>query len=184
MSVIAQIKDDRNPDGGGTKINRFLANRGVIIIKEIREIGSMKCDYGVKLKAETVILATAKSSTKVSQKSFGIRLESIFSEDDEFAAYLDYDETEEFSNAITFVFEAAQRIACEKRDYTEAVFSTKDDISVGFYQDLDQDQKAFLRLGSGSRSIFMSVPFLLSVKKLVDAARAHLIKKGAGTEQN
>ena len=32
----------------------------------------MKCEYGANIHAETVILRTAKSSTKVESKTFGI----------------------------------------------------------------------------------------------------------------
>ncbi|MBI1831864.1 MAG: hypothetical protein HYR84_10480 [Planctomycetes bacterium] len=183
MNEITEVKGVVSTDEGGTKITRFLANKGVILIKETREIGSIKCEYGAKLKADTMILATAKSSTKVSQKSFGVRLESTDSKEREDSAHLDFDESEEFSNAITFIHEAAQRIANEKRDYTEATFRTKDHIEIGFYQDVDQVQKAFVRLGGRGEIVFIPITSLPIVKKLIEAARAHLIKKGAGAEE-
>ncbi len=96
---------------------------------------------------------------------------------------MDFDETEEFSNAITFIHEVSQRIANEKRDYTEATFSTKDQIQIGFYQGVDQEQKAFVRLGGLGGLCFIPVTSLPTVKKLIEAARAHLIKKGAGAEE-
>ncbi len=86
MNEITAVEGDSRLDEGGTKINRFLANKGVIIIKETREIGTIKCEYGAKLKAATMILATAKSSKKVSQKSFGIRLDSSDSKEREDSA--------------------------------------------------------------------------------------------------
>ena len=170
-------------DAGGTRINRFLANRGVIIIKETKDIGTIKCKYSAKLKAETMVLATAKSSTKVSQRSFGIKLESTDSKAHESSALLDFDESEEFCSAITFIHEASQRIVTEKRDYTEATFSTKDLIQIGFYQTVDQDQKAFVRLGVRGGLCFIPISSLPTVKRLIEAARDHLIKKGAGTEE-
>src|SRR4051812_36045462 len=110
MNEITEAISSSNSDEAGTKINRFLANKGVIIIKEMREIGSVKCEYGAKLQAGTMILATAKSSTRVSQKSYGIKLESTNSQERESSALLDFDESEEFTNAITFIYEASQRI--------------------------------------------------------------------------
>jgi hypothetical protein len=183
MSEITPVPGSAKSEDTGTKINRFLANTGVIIIKETREIGTIKCDYNSKLKAETMILATAKSSIKVSQKSFGVRLESKDSKDREDAALLDFDESEEFSNAVTFIHQAAQQIANEKRDYTEATFSTKDHIQIGFYQTTEQEQKAFIRLGMRRGITFIPVASLPTVKKLIEAARAHLIKKGAGAQE-
>lgn len=178
MNEITQAEDRVE---GGTKIGRFLANTGVIIITETREIGTIRCEYGAKLKAETMILATAKSSTKISQKSFGIRLTTIDAKQREETAALDFEESEEFSNAITFVHEAAQRIASEKRDYTEATFTTKDGIQVGFFQTVDQDQKAFVRMGRRANHCFVTIDSLPTVKKLIEGARAHLVKKGAAT---
>lgn len=172
--------DSTNPEQAGTRISRFLANRGVIIIKEIREIGSMRCEHQAKLKAATMILATAKSSTRVSEKDPGIRLEAIDHREDEESAHLDFDESEELSKAITFIHEAAQRIAGEKRDYTESAFGTKDEIAIGFYQDVDQAQSAFNRLSRHAKSCFLEIGSLPMLKKLVEGARAHLIKKGAG----
>jgi hypothetical protein len=183
MNDITAASDHFNSEAAGTKINRFLANRGVIIIKETKEIGTIKCAYGGKLKAETMILATAKSSTKISEKSFGIRLETTDSKEHESTALLDFDESEEFSNAITFIHEASLRIVSEKRDYTEATFNTKDHIQIGFYQSTDQTQQAFVRLGARGELIFVPITSLPTVKKLIDAARAHLIKKGAGAEE-
>jgi hypothetical protein len=183
MNDITTTNDKSNPEGAGTKINRFLANTGVIIIKETKEIGTIKCNHEAKLKAETMILTTAKSSTKVSRKSFGIRLEVTDSEQHKSSALLDFDESEELSNAITFIHEASQRIVTEKRDYTEATFNTKDNIQIGFYQTVDQEQQAFVQLGTRGEMIFIPVSSLPTVKKLIEAARAHLIKKGAGAEE-
>src|SRR5436853_418705 len=130
-----------------------------------------------------MILATARSSAKVSGKTFGIRLETVDSKDRKESAVLDFDESEEFSNAITFIHEAAQRLANEKRDYTEATFSTKDSIQIGFYQTTEQEQKAFIRLGIRGDLCFLPVSSLPSLKKLIETARTHLQRKGAGPSE-
>ena len=171
-------------DGGqdGTRLGRFLADRGVIILKEMRPVGSMKCNHGAKISVETMILTTAKSSTRISDKSFGIRFETIDSDERERIANLDFDESEEFGKAVTYFFDVAKRIILEQRDYTEATFSTKDGIQVGFYQDVDQNQTAFFRVGSSGDLLFFRPEDLPKIRSLVDQTRAHLMKKGAGAE--
>src|SRR5262245_28033314 len=77
MNELTPTGQAENVGASGTKVGKFLANRGVIIIKELKDIGTLKCEYGEKIHAETLILATAKSSTNIQAKTFGVRLESI-----------------------------------------------------------------------------------------------------------
>ena len=123
MSEIVADSEDRGPERPRTIIGRYLAHRGVIIIKETREIGALKCEQGKKVAAETLMLATARGSQEQLGKTFGIRLESPCDDGGTQSAVLDYDETEEFCNAIQFLYEAALRLAPLKTDHTEATFS-------------------------------------------------------------
>ena len=179
MSELLPAGQFGNAAPSGTTVGKFLANRGIIIIKEIRDVGTLKCEHGAKLHAETLILSTAKSSTKIAEKTFGIRLERIMDGETEDRATLDFDEAEEFCNAVQFMVEAAQKIATGRTDYIEVCFSTKDSIQVGFYQTTDREQQAFIKLGDRAESTFLEVDSLPSFKKLVEAARSHLLQKGA-----
>jgi hypothetical protein len=179
---MSEIVDD--PENGGSErprtiIGQFLAHRGVIIIKETREIGALKCEQGKKVAAETLMLATAKGGKKMLGKRFGIRLEALHDDGGTQSAILDYEETEEFCDAIQFLHEAAQRLAPLKTDHTEATFSTKDMIKVGFYQSLEQQQLAFIQVGDRGDFCFFQVASLPSFKKLIEAARSYLLLKGA-----
>jgi hypothetical protein len=136
MSEIVADSEDGGSEHPRTIIGRFLAHRGVIIIKETREIGALKCEQGKKVAAESMMLATARGGKKMLGKTFGIRLEALHEDGETQSAVLDYEETEEFCNAIHFLHEAAQRLAPLKTDHTEATFSTKDMIKVGFYQSI------------------------------------------------
>jgi hypothetical protein len=179
MSEIVADPEDEGSERARTIIGRFLAHRGVIIIKETREIGALKCEQGKKVAAETMMLATAKGSKKMLGKTFGIRLEALHEDGGTQSAVLDYEETEEFCNAIQFLHEAAQRLAPLRTDHTEATFSTKDMIKVGFYQSTEQQQLAFIQLGDRGDFCFFQVASLPSFKKLIEAARSYLLLKGA-----
>jgi hypothetical protein len=180
MSEIVADSVNGGPERARTIIGQFLAHSGVIIIKETREIGALKCEQGKKVAAETLTLATAKGSKKMLGKTFGIRLEAPLDDGGTQSAVLDYEETEEFSNAIHFLHEAAQRLAPMKLDHTEATFSTRDMIKVGFYQSTEQQQLAFIQLGDRGDFCFFQVSALPSFRKLIEAARSYLVLKGAG----
>ena len=179
MSETMADPEDRASDQSRTMIGQFLAQSGIIIIKETREIGALKCEEGKKVLAETLTLATAKGSKKMLGKTFGIRLEATLEQGGTRSAVLDFDETEEFCQAIQFLYEAAERLAPLKVDHTEATFSTKDKIQVGFYQSTEQQQLAFVQLGDRGDFCFFQLVSLLSFKRLIEAARSYLVLKGA-----
>jgi hypothetical protein len=180
MSEIMADPEDRSPERPRTIIGRFLAHREVIIIKETREIGALKCERGRKVAAETLMLATARGTRKRLGKTFGIRLEAMHDDGGTQSAVLDYDEAEEFCNALQFLYEASLRLAPLKTDHTEATFSTRDMIKIGFYHSTEQKQLAFIQLGDRGDFCFFQVASLLSFKKLIEAARSYLLLKGAG----
>lgn len=179
MRGISMAGQSDNAEPSGTKIGQFLVNRGVIMIKEMKEIGVLKCDHGKKIQAETMILRTARSSTRIDQKTYGIKLEVLEDGDISDSALLDFDESEEFCNAIQFIFEAAQKVATQRTDYIETTFLSKDEIKVGFFQTTDQRQQAFVSLSLRGDSCFLAVQSLPAFLNLIVKARDHLLLKGA-----
>lgn len=167
----------------GTKIGRFLADRGIILLKETRPIGSLRCQHGYKIEVGTIILTSTKNSTRPTRKTFGVRFDVSEGGNQGRIGSLDFDEIAEFANALAYFHAAAGRIANERRDYTEATFSTKDGIQVGFYQTVDQDQHAFFTSHPAGKAAFMSIDDLMKLKALIDQARVHLAKKGAEGEE-
>jgi hypothetical protein len=180
MSEIVSDPEGGGPERPRTIVGQFLAHSGVIIIKETREIGALKCEQGRKVAAESMMLATAKGSKTMLARTFGIRLEAHLEDGVAQSAILDYEESEEFSSALYFLHESALRLAPLKTDHTEATFSTRDRIKVGFYQSTDQQQLAFIQLGAGGEPCFFQVASLPSFRKLIEAARSYLVPKGAG----
>ncbi|MGE6333608.1 hypothetical protein [Stenotrophomonas sp. NPDC077659] len=176
MSDLAQ---DRSVDQG-TNVGRFLANRGVIVVKENRPAGRCKGEHGDSIAAETLILNVIKGAKK--DTSYGVRLERIDQDGDtDSAVFLDHDELPELINAIDFIAHTAVELSGQDRDYTEVTYSTKDGATFGFYHS-DQEQLAFLKLSDHRSSTFLPVNRLGVLKQMLQEARAHLQSCGASDD--
>jgi len=160
------------PPREGSTMRRFLAERGVIIMRENRPIGYVSTTYGAPLKVYGQILAMVKDVER--HVSVGVKFEQPeTSTHISSAAFVDSDELDEFVAAFDFIGSAAQNMAKERRDYTEVTYCTRDDLTVGFYQD-ELKQQAFVRLGIGSPIIFFAITALATLRDLVIQARAHV----------
>jgi hypothetical protein len=154
----------------GTKARRFLALRGHLLFKEMKEIGILPCKYGAKLKVSTQIIAIARS-TNPSSVSYSVNLTLLDASDNEIRVYLDLDEIEEATSGLGFIWEAAQKFVTEQRDYTEFIYSSKDGVQFGFFQQTPE-QTGFVS-GPG-KILFIEIAQLLVLKQLIEKARQHL----------
>jgi len=180
MNGLVSAKKDSNSEEHGTNVGRFLAKRGLLLMKESRDVAAVRCDYGNKLIVSTLILSTAKSTR--GNTSYGIRFGHTDEEGIEReSAFLDFDEIEELIGAFEFVDNLARQMLNEQRDYTEVTYSTKDNIKFGFYQSEGQ-QQAFIDVGGYGNSVFLDVDKLQSLKRTIQTATQHLVSKGAGAE--
>lgn len=164
----------------GTNVGRFLANRGVIVVKENRPAGRCKGEHGDSIFAETLILNVIKGTKK--DTSYGVRLERVDQDGDtDSAVFLDHDELPELINAIDFITHTAEELSGQVRDYTEVTYSTKDGATFGFYHS-DQGQLAFLKLSDHRSSTFLPVNRLGVLKQMLQDSRAHLQSCGASDD--
>lgn len=165
-----------------TNVGQFLAKRGIILVKEFRDILAVKGEYGGKIDVATVVLSSAKSTRGDVQ--FGVKLEHIDSNGDtRGSGFLDYDELDELIGAFDFVDGVASQMKGQLRDYTEVTYSTKDNMKFGFYQSEGQ-QQAFVDVGGYGESLFISLPRLKQLQQSIEAAKSHLLSRGAETNLN
>src|SRR5262244_1401504 len=123
----------------GTNVRRFLAYRGAIVVKEIRDVGKFKGNYGDTISIATMILAVVKGTTR--QTSYGVQLERTDRDANTTSSvFLDFDELDELMEAFDFIRALAAEIRSQQRDYTEVTYSTKDNARFGFYQSEQQQQ--------------------------------------------
>ncbi|MEG4453101.1 hypothetical protein QUA52_30365 [Microcoleus sp. N9_A3] len=163
--------------GQGTVFRQFLANRGVVMVKETRPIGKCKGDHGDMLAVETMLLTILKGAKR--DTTYGVRLERHDSEGDvESSAFIDFDELDELLEAIKFIHSTANELSAQERDYTEVSYSTKDSAKFGFYQSAEI-QQAFVSVSENRGTTFLTLAKLASLAKIIEKSRAHLVSRGA-----
>ena len=178
MNNLVPASPPKMDDEPGSDVKRFLATRGLLIMKEFHDINDIKCEYGVKISMSTAIISTMESSTTPSRISFGLRFEMYEEDVVRDSAFLDFDEFMEVAAALEFIGSLSAKMLTEQRDYTEVNFITKDNIKFGFYQS-DGRQLAFMNLDSYGESAFLSMRTLDFVKQNIEYSKNYLISRGA-----
>jgi predicted Zn finger-like uncharacterized protein len=128
----------------------------------------------------TLILAIVKG--KDQQTIFGVKLEHIGTDEysDETTVFIDFDELPELMEAFDFIQLKADILKPQKCDYTELIYSTKDDAKFGFFQDDEQEQTAFTKWQG--KTAFLKLSDLLTLKNHLLKAQEHLISRGASID--
>jgi hypothetical protein len=166
----------------GSSFRRSLTERGVIVMKENRPIAWVTSSYGSRLEISGQILVVVKGTSRT--VTLGVKLEQPETETSiGSAAFLDYDELDEFQGALAFIQTAAGQMAAQARDYTEVTYSTRDNVTVGFYQD-GAKQQAFVRLGAGSSPVFFAIRSLPEINDGVTRAKDHVSNRRGAWEVN
>lgn len=179
MNNLLQKEPPKMNDESGTNVKRFLSTRGLLLMKEFRDINIIKCQYGVKINISTAIISTMASATSRNEVKYGIRFEATDEDGREAgSSFLDFDEFDELVAALDFVNSLAQQMINQQRDYTEVNFITKDNIKFGFYQS-EGNQLGFINLDGYGDSAFVTIPMLEFVKKNIEFAKSYLVSRGA-----
>src|SRR5690606_2770147 len=105
MSEIRRLAPHR--DEPATAAGKFLAKRGHVVMKQFREVGKVKCDYGSKLTFSTLIFAVAQGAK--GERTFGLKIEHECSDGLEESCFIDFDELKELLLAIKHLFGLAQQ---------------------------------------------------------------------------
>jgi hypothetical protein len=163
-----------------TEAARFLAKRGLVVMKQFHEIGTFKCEYGTKLTFSTLVFAIAQGGK--GERTFGLRIEHENADGREESCLVDFDELKELLLAIKHLLGLAKQTATERSDYTEFEYRTKDYLKVGFFQDTNGSQQAFFDVAPGGSMMFLGFDGLRTVFELIKSGREYLIEKGAGVD--
>ncbi len=107
----------------------------------------------------------------------GIRL-TVKKGDDEGSAFLDFEDLQSFSAALSYLASKASEMATGNREYTEVIYRGKDDFEAGFYQQ-GSKQAGYLTVKSipELNCFFDSPQDLLKLKTAVDAAGTNVESK-------
>lgn len=161
----------------GTNFKKFLANRGVVMVKEFRPIGQLKGRFKDTLSFETMLLTILQGNKK--KINYGVRIEHQDSDgDSDGSVFLDFDELDELLDAIKFIESTAKELSLQQRDHTEVSYSSKDEAKVGFYQ-TDEEQQAFFGLPHSRGTTFLPLSRLTEIESLIAKSKEHLVLCGA-----
>ena len=151
-----------------TKMEAFLSKRGKIIVKNTYELGEISGRYGAKIKFDAMVLFEPGQEN---QKILGIKIEVFggvkYEQSD--ISFLDLEEIESLSDAIKYMSDLLIKWEEVDKEYTEVIFSTKDDFKTGFYQQ-GTDRVVFASSGYMGKAscYFLSPADLKSLKTLID----------------
>jgi hypothetical protein len=161
----------------GTNFKKFLADRGVVMVKEFRPIGQFKGRFKDILSFETMLLTIVQGNKK--KINYGVRIERQDGDgDSDGSVFLDFDELDELLDAIKFIHSTAKELSSQQRDHTEVSYSSKDEAKVGFYQ-TSEEQQAFFGLPHSRGTTFLSVSKLIEIESLIAKSKQHLVSCGA-----
>ena len=158
-----------------TKLEQFLAKKGKLIIKDSHEAGVLKGQYGTKI---TVDALTIYEPGKEADKIRGLRIEVYEGGRLERSdiSFLDMDEVESLSQAITYMITLLEKWQGMNREYTEVIFSTKGDFKLGFYKK-GSEVSSFSKSGViGAASCYFQTNDLSQLKAIIDKGTSLLAK--------
>ena len=168
LIASAQVEEKGTGKEPATKLEAFLAKKGMLIIKDSSELGEVAGRYGAKIAfAALVIYEPGQESQRVR----GLRIEVAEGERYERSntSFLDLDEIESLCKAIEYMITLSEKWKGISKEYTEVVFSTKGDFNIGFYQK-GTEMHAFSSSGYIGKAscFFSSMQDLSSVKAIAD----------------
>lgn len=177
LIASAQVKKEGEYKEPATKLEAFLGKKGELIVKDFYKLGEVAGRYGSKIEFSVLVIY---EPGKESQRIRGLKIE--VSEGGRYersnTSFLDLEEIESLSKALEYMGELSARWKDIKKEYTEVVFSTKDDFRIGFYQ-TGNELTAFSSSGYIVKAscFFSSLQDLNSVKTIVDKGLRLLSEK-------
>ena len=168
------------PAEPATNAGRFLARRGHVVMKEFKDFGKLKCDYGTTLTISTLIFAIVQGDA--GDRTFGIKMEHENPESYDESCLLDFDELKELLLAIKYLLKLSKETANKPCDYTEFQYISRDELKLGYFQESSGRQQAFIDVSPGGGMMFITFDQLKKIFSTVKDGRDHLIEKGAGSD--
>jgi hypothetical protein len=156
-------------DAPRTKLESALGRRGRILIKVFHHLGTVSGAYGSSLDLQTLRLFEPGNEANCDD---GVTIE-VRERDQRtgHSRFLDLDEVESLIAGLEYMSNCVAQAQGYQGDYTEMVFSTRGDFSVGFFLDHGKAQ-AFVK--SSYDQAFVAPQVLLQLASLLRAGQQHL----------
>jgi len=153
-----------------TKLESFLGRKGSILIKVFHDLGALSGTYASGLELSTLRLFEPGNEQNCTE---GIQiLVRPGDREQGHTSFLDLDEVESLIAGLAYMTSCIAQSQGYRGDYTEMIFSTRGDFSVGFYLDQGKAQ-AFVK--SAYDRVFIAPGTLPQLGSLLQAGKAHLV---------
>lgn len=186
-AVLGQ-EAEQPPANPATAIERTLAQRGQLTVREFHDAGRIDTSAGVSVRIESVTVSVPSpipSGDKSPMLVFGVKFHTVPPDlsrprPPSRSGFLDFDECRSAVVALSAIGELAAAMAKESRDYTEVSYQSRGGVEFGFYQ-RHRAQTAFIRVGMPpfDDSLSVEMAALPVLRNALAAAEDDLIKKGA-----
>ncbi len=153
-----------------TKVESFLAKKGRIVVKVYHTVGGVQALYNSSIELTTLRFfepgneQNCTEGVQVEIKQAG-RIEQTHT------SFLDMDEVEGLVQGLEYMGGLVAQCQGYHGDYTEVIFSTRGDLSVGFYV---QDGKLQSFAKSGICSVYFPPASLHLLRSLLMKGATHL----------
>lgn len=167
LTASAQVKEEAKVEEPATRLGAFLAKKGKLIIKDFYELGEVAGRYGSKIEFDALVIYEPGQED---QRVRGIKIEVSGGRKYERSdtSFLDFEEVESLSKAIEYTIDLSSKWKNVDKEYTEVIFSTKDDFQIGFFQE-GTERFSFASSGHiGKVMCYFSLEQLSSIKSIVD----------------
>lgn len=160
---------EEKPKEPTTKLETFLAKKGMLIVKEFNELGKVGVGGTGKISVNALV---AYRPGEESQRVRGLIIEvtepttSVYARSN--TSFVDPDEIEDLSKAIAYMVDLSEKWKNIDKEYSEVIFFTKGDFRIGFYQKGTKQRVVASSGYIGKRACELSMEHLTSIKAFVD----------------
>lgn len=170
IPALAQNLKDAAPQAK-TKLERFSAKTGAVIIRGFHKIGSVEGLYS------TIVNIEAKEFTNVADgvKQYGITIEA-FEEDGRYdkkhTSFIDYDEIDSLIKGIEYISKVKASVT--KLENFQADYSTRGDLNISTFSSGNKIKAAVTSGNVGGVRTYFKIEDLEKVKNLIKQAKAKI----------
>ena len=173
--LLAQAKEEEKPKEPPTKLEAFLAKEGKIVVRDEYRLGTLKKLGTIEFRA-LVLYEPGMESQRI--KGIGVEITEPGRVERKRVSFLDLEEIESVSKAITYMADLAEKWKGQTREaYTDVTFSAKGDFKIGFYH-AGAKRSIFMYAGYALQtSAFMGVEDFPEIKAILDKGLSLLKQK-------
>lgn len=177
LSLAGRVRAADQSEKTLTEYEAFAARKGILLIRDFYDIGSLSGSYAGKVRIVALVL-----SVPGGDETYAIRLEMppVDKYNKTQIGVLDFDELESMVQSLDYMITLSERMRNENHEYREVDFITKAGIKIGFYQ-ADQKQGSYLYVNNYASNghIFFPVSKLPELRALLQQALEKLKALGA-----